>query len=321
MSSLATKLHPGKPGARLDGVAPAVCSPRPRGEGDSTPSPPGVKPRLRRAGDGIPCSFLTIRQPVGDQEVSQPSGLQKPAPRAGQVRFCIAFELERLAKHGRLVLVTFTFPDAPSLSEAKHRVGELLRRDFGDTWAGLTVAEQHQSGRWHIHAAGIVVGREWDGHWSRTRRGWRYYGGVRDLAFWSRLRAACARHRIGRVQCVPCRDGTHQAAARYVAKYVSKSGAGAGGRRVEFQLRRKWHYAKRLQRRSSLRFMFLNLRSWTWRMGCSVVYSLRLTIPAVFAIVQRYRDVGTGLGWVWPLRGLIAGAARGRIAPACPLSS
>ena len=234
------------------------------------------------------------------------------------MRFCIAFELERLAQSGRLVLVTFTFPDAPGLSEAKARVRELLRRHWGDTWAGLTVAEQHQSGRWHIHAAGIVVGREWDGHWSRTRRGWRYYGGVRDLAFWSRLRAACARHRIGRVQCVPCRDGTHTATARYVAKYLSKSGR---GRRVDFQLRRKWHYAKRLQRRTSSTFSWFNVRNWAWRMGCAVVHSLRLTVPTVFSIVQRYRDVGTGLGWVWSLRGLIAEAARGRIAPAFPIRS
>ena len=245
--------------------------------------------------------------------MSSASDPLKASPRSGQVRYCIAFELERLAQSGRLVFFTFTFADSPGLSEAKARVRDLLRREFADSWAGLTVAEQHKSGRWHIHAAGLLVGREWDGNWGRTRRGWRYFGGPGDLVFWARLREAAARHRIGRTQCVPCREGTHEAAARYIAKYLSKEGR---GRRVDFQLRRRWHYSAGLQRRTSSRFAFLNVRTWCWRMGCAVVFSLRLLLPTVAEIIEQHRPVASGLGWVWPLRELIAEAARGRIVPA-----
>jgi hypothetical protein len=232
-----------------------------------------------------------------------------PSRSTARVRFCVAAEIERISKTGQLVFLTLTFPDAPNFSEAKKRWNS-LNTNWGQRWGepltGVVVWEQHKSGFWHVHITAIAW-RAWDGHWSHTRNGWRYYGGKEDLLFWAQFRDWVAGYGFGRTQCVPVRDNTETAAARYVAKYVSKDrpAEAKGKRLVEFLMRRKWHYERGLERRTSTRFGWATFRAALWRQAVQRAWLARGSVPTLARTIQAAARIGVGLGWIWKARDFI----------------
>ena len=148
-------------------------------------------------------------------------------PKARKVVYCIEQNVLRLASEygvGRLAFLTLTFADqVETVSIASKRfnsmnTGVLAKRGYGP-W--VRILERHKSGRIHFHLIVVVPENIHTGFDPLTNRGsgagWVWLCRERRI-----LRMLLPRYSFGRAELLPLRKGSI-AAARYLAKYITKS--------------------------------------------------------------------------------------------------
>lgn len=148
-------------------------------------------------------------------------------PKARKVVYCIEQNVERLAQEygvGHLAFLTLTFADqVEAVAIASKRfnsmnTGVFAKRGYSP-W--VRILERHKSGRIHFHLIVVVPEDIRTGFDPLTNRGsgsgWVWLCRERKI-----LRKLLPRYSFGRAELVPLRKGSI-AAARYLAKYITKS--------------------------------------------------------------------------------------------------
>lgn len=173
-----------------------------------------------------------------EEQLKQGEASSSREPKARKVVFCIEQNVLRLASEfgvGHLGFLTLTFPDeVVQVALASKRfnslnTGVLAKRGYGP-W--VRILERHKSGRIHFHLIVVVPVDIRSGYDPSTNRGsgagWVWLCKERRI-----LRRLLPRYGFGRAELVPLKKGS-VAAARYLAKYITKSLShrSAGDRRM-----------------------------------------------------------------------------------------
>lgn len=183
------------------------------------------------------------------------------------------------------LFITLTVPDKfaqfsqPELQRRWNNFSKAFSDRFGE-W--MKVIERSERGKLHYHIitaaeSDIQTGFPWYHHDSRKRG--RYPGVGRELRdIWKWLRVKGCAHGFGRCEALPIRKNK-EAAARYLAGYMTKGGAiGRGVRQVSYS--RQW------RRSTSCRFQFL-----------SRIAGRRRALARWYA--EREREKGADEGDIW----------------------
>jgi hypothetical protein len=88
--------------------------------------------------------------------------------------------------------------------------------------AGVETRERQERGAWHVHCVVVMPFEVTTFPWNEVRNGCYKHVDRRLLVLWRNLRRAMKRYGYGRFRLVPIWS-SGKAAARYFAKYVTKS--------------------------------------------------------------------------------------------------
>lgn len=237
----------------------------------------------RRRGAGASRPFLVYR---GTIQTRKTPPLREP--KARKVVFCIEQNVLRLASAfgvGRLGFLTLTFADhVEDVSLASKRfnsmnTGFLAKRGYGP-W--VRILERHKSGRIHYHLIIVVPVDIQTGFDPVTNQGagsgWVWLCRERRL-----LRKLLPRYSFGRSELQPLRKGSI-AAARYLAKYITKS------------LARRGEHDRHVRLVTYSRgFGWLRPEHFSWAFGGSVIWRHKL---ARWAFRMGYYDLDEIAHWM-----------------------
>lgn len=218
------------------------------------------------------------------QEETNPSR----EPKARKVVYCIEQNVQRLAMEfgvGRLAFLTLTFADqVENVSIASKRfnsmnTGVFAKRGYAP-W--VRILERHKSGRVHFHLIVVVPEDIRTGFDPLTNRGfgagWVWLCRERKI-----LRKLLPRYSFGRAELVPLRKGSI-AAARYLAKYITKSLSVRGEHDRHVRL---VAYSRR--------FNWLRPEHFSWARGGSSIWRRKLTR---WAFRMGYYDLDEVARWM-----------------------